>query len=91
MKPKISSDDAWTLPKESPARKAARLRKLRTILKKGTGLKPGELRKAIRPGCLETYRAMEDPAPYGRRRSRHWLGSKVGETIHTSSGGEPNP
>ncbi len=70
MKPKISSDDSWTLPKETPAERDARRRKLKRILKKGTGLKPGELKNAIRPGYLETYRVMEDPAPYGRRRSR---------------------
>jgi hypothetical protein len=70
MKPKISSDDSWAVSAETPARKAARRRKLRALLKKGTGLKPGELKNAIRPGYLETYRVMEDPAPYGRRRSR---------------------
>ena len=70
MKPKTSSDDSWTLPKETPAERTARRRKLKRILKKGLGLKPGELMNAIRPGYLETYRAMEDPAPYGRRRPR---------------------
>jgi hypothetical protein len=70
MKTKLLPDDSWAFPKETPAEKAARLRKLKRILKKGLGLKPGELKNAIRPGYLETYRAMEDPAPYGRRRSR---------------------
>jgi hypothetical protein len=70
MKPKVSHDDSWAVTTETPPQKAARLRKLRTLLKKGTGLKPGELKHAIRPGYLETYRAMEDPAPYGRRHSR---------------------
>lgn len=70
MKPKISSDDSWAVSTETRAQKAARVRKLRAILKRGSGLKPGLLKNAIRPGYLETYRAMEDPAPYGRRRSR---------------------
>jgi hypothetical protein len=70
MKTKVLPDDSWAFPTETPAEKAARIRKLRAILKKGTGLKPGELKNAIRPGYLETYRVMEDPAPYGRRRSR---------------------
>ncbi len=70
MKTKVISKEIWPPLPETPAEKAARIRKLRAILKKGTGLKPGELKNAIRPGYLETYRAMEDPAPYGRRRSR---------------------
>jgi hypothetical protein len=70
MKTKRLPDDSWAFPKETPDEKAARIRKLRAILKKGTGLKPGELKNAIRPGYLETYRVMEDPSPYGRRRSR---------------------
>ena len=70
MKSKVTSRDAWTLPKETPAEKAVRRRKLHAILKKGLGLKPGELSKAIKPGYYETFRAMEDPAPYGRRNSR---------------------
>ena len=70
MKTKTLQDDSWAFPKETPAQKAARRRKLKKILKAGLGLKPGELKNAIRPGYLETYRAMEDPAPYGRRRSR---------------------
>lgn len=70
MKPKTPPAETWPPPQETAAEKAARIRKLRAILKKGTGLKPGELKNAIRPGYLETYRAMEDPAPYGRRRSR---------------------
>lgn len=70
MKTKLLPDDSWAFPKETPAKKAARLRKLKRILKRGTGLKPGQLKNAIRPGYLETYRVMEDPAPYGRRRSR---------------------
>ena len=70
MKPKISSPDSWALPKESAAQKAARRRKLHALLKKGMGLKPGELKASVRPGYYETFRAMEDPAPYGRRRSR---------------------
>ena len=70
MKTKISSDDFGALPKETPAAKAARRRKLHALLKKGMGLKPGELKASLRPGYYETFRAMEDPAPYGRRRSR---------------------
>ncbi len=70
MKPKISSAETWTPPKETPTQRAARRRRLKKILKAGLGLKPCELKNAIRPGYLETYQAMEDPAPYGRRRSR---------------------
>lgn len=70
MKSKVTVVADLVLPKETPVQKAARIRKLRAILKKGTGLKPGELKNAIRPGYLETYRVMEDPAQYGRRRSR---------------------
>jgi hypothetical protein len=58
MKTKLLPDDSWAFPKETPAEQAARRRKLHAILKKGTGLKPGELKNAIRPGYLETYRAM---------------------------------
>ena len=76
MKRKISSDETWTLPKETPAQKATRVRKLRAILKKGMGMSPKELKDSLWPGYAETYRSeggfrvSEPKAPYGKRRSR---------------------
>lgn len=70
MKTKVLPAEIWPPLKETAAEKAARIRKLRALLKKGMGLKPGELKASLRPGYYETFRAMEDPAPYGRRRSR---------------------
>lgn len=70
MKPKTSSAIPGTLPNETTAERAARRRKLKRLLNAGLGLKPAALSKAVRPGYLETFRVMEDPAPYGRRRSR---------------------
>ncbi len=57
MKPKISSSDSWALPKETPAQKAARRRKLQAILKKGLGMSPQELKDSLWPGYAETYRS----------------------------------
>lgn len=70
MKSKTPSAATEVLPSETPLKRAARRRKLKRLLNAGLGLKPAELSKAVRPGYLETFRAMEDPAPYGRRRSR---------------------
>jgi hypothetical protein len=70
MKPKVSPADYQGLPKETPTRKAARRRKLHALLKNGMGLKPGELKASLPSGYYETFRAMEDPASYGRHRSR---------------------
>ena len=57
MKTKATSDDAWVLPKETRVQKAARLRKLRAILKKGMGMSPKELKDSLWPGYAETYRS----------------------------------
>ncbi len=76
MKPNISADDSRALPKETPARKAARRRKLHAILKKGMGMSPQELKDSLWPGYAETYRSdrkftvTEPKAPYGKRRAR---------------------
>jgi hypothetical protein len=76
MKPKISTEDSWALPKETPTKKAARRRKLHAILKKGMGLSPKDLRDSLWPGYAETYRSdrkftvSESRGPYGKRRSR---------------------
>lgn len=70
MKTKIPSAATEGLPSETPPKRAARRRKLKRLLNAGLGLKPAELSKAVRPGYLETFRVMENPAPYGRRRSR---------------------
>jgi hypothetical protein len=70
MKSKIPSAHAGALQNETPTERATRRRKLKRLLNTGLGLKAGALRQAVRPGYLETFRAMEDPAPYGRRRSR---------------------
>ena len=56
MKLKASHDDSRAVSKETPARKAARLRKLRAILKKGLGMSPKELRDSLWPGYAENYR-----------------------------------
>ena len=70
MKPKLPVAEPRSFPNETPAVRAARRRKLKRLLASGLGLKPAALSKTVRPGYLETFRAMEDPAPYGRRRSR---------------------
>ena len=53
-----------------PLYDAARKRRLRKVLKAGLGLSPAELKASILPGYYETYRVMEAPARYGKRRSR---------------------
>ncbi|MDQ5980286.1 MAG: hypothetical protein QG602_3262 [Verrucomicrobiota bacterium] len=70
MKSKTPATLREVLPSETPLKRATRRRKLKRLLNAGLGLKPAELSKAVRPGYLETFRVMEDPAPYGRRRSR---------------------
>jgi hypothetical protein len=76
MKTKVLPDDSWAFPKETPAGKAARIRKLRAILKRGMGMSPKELKDSLRPGYAETYRTErgfrvnEPKAPYGKRRAR---------------------
>jgi hypothetical protein len=56
MKPHTPADGAGSLPREAPARKLARQRKLRTILRKGLGLPRHELAGALWPGYAESYR-----------------------------------
>jgi hypothetical protein len=76
VKPKVTSARSWAFPKETPAQKAARRRKLHAILKKGMGMSPQELKDSLWPGYAETYRSdrsfsvSETKAPYGKRRSR---------------------
>lgn len=76
MKSKVTSKHAWALPKETPAQKAARRRKLHAILKRGMGMSPKELKDSLWPGYAETFRSdrklsvSEPKAPYGKRRSR---------------------
>ena len=76
MKPKISSDSSGALPKETPARKTARRRRLRAILKRGMGMSAKELKDSLWPGYAETYRSdrkftvTEPKARYGKRRPR---------------------
>jgi len=75
MKPKISSSDSWILPKETPAQKTTRRRKLKKILKAGLGMTPAELKASLWPGYAETYRSYrkfsvgEPKARYGKRRT----------------------
>lgn len=76
MKPKVTTEETWTPPPETPAERAARIRKLRAILKKGMGMSPKDLKDSLWPGYAETYRSergfqvSEPKAPYGKRRSR---------------------
>lgn len=56
MKPPSPADGAGSLPKEAPARKLARQRKLRAILRQGLGLPRQELANSLWPGYAENYR-----------------------------------
>ena len=75
---KLTGAPSKTAAVEMALKELARKAKLKTILKRGLGLKPGELKKTFPPDYLETYRAMpgtdfvvaEAPARYGKRRSR---------------------
>ena len=75
---KITGAPSKTAAVEMALKELARKAKLKALLKRGTGLKPGELKDAFLPGYAETYRAMpeavlavaEEQAPYGKRRSR---------------------
>jgi len=75
---KITGAPSKTAAVEMALKELARKAKLKTLLKRGLGLKPDELKNALIPGYAETYRAMpgaalavaEEPAPYGKRRSR---------------------
>ena len=59
MKSKLPVGTA-ALPCESPARQAARLRKLRSLLRKGLGLTPPELQASLWPGYAEAFRSEPD-------------------------------
>lgn len=56
MKPRSPADGAGSLPRETPARKRTRQRKLRAILRKGLGLPRHELAGSLWPGYAESYR-----------------------------------
>ncbi len=76
MKSKLPVGDPGVLPRETPARQAARIRKLRLLLRQGLGLSALELRDSLWPGYVETFRAENDyrvtepGSPYGRLGSR---------------------
>jgi hypothetical protein len=56
MKPPTPALRAGSLRPETPARKIARLRKLRAILRQGFGLPRQELANSLWPGYAESYR-----------------------------------
>lgn len=61
MKPPPPAAGAGSLPREGPARKLARQRKLHAILRQGIGLPPGELKHSLWPGYAESYRPEQQP------------------------------
>lgn len=73
---KITGAPSKTKAVEMALTELARKAKLKSLLKRGLGLKPGERKDAIWPGYYETYRTAptidfavaETPAAYGKRR-----------------------
>jgi hypothetical protein len=76
MKSKVPVGVPGALPYEPPARLAARIRKLRVLLRKGLGLSAPELSDSLWPGYAEAFRSEHDfrvyepGGPYGRNGTR---------------------